>query len=193
MSKSLQEQLLGAQLVDAKKAKQIAKDARKAKNVQRRSKEDTISDSQAAALKAKQEKVERDIALNKQRNLDAEKRALAAQVKQMILHYRLPTQTGVQAREETKKSEYKFTDGKLIKKIYVASSITEEIIRGRLCIARLNEHYEIIPRPIAEKIRERDEQAIVVFNKTPSELKQTHTSSDDDYYAQFAIPDDLDW
>lgn len=186
MSKSLQDQLLGANLIDTKKAKKISKESRKAKNVQRRSKEDTISEAQAAALKAKQDKLDRDIQLNQQKNIEAEKKAIIAQVTQMIEHFRIARVAG--------DVEYNFTDGKLIKKIRVSTSISTEIVRGRLCIAKLNDAYEIIPRPVAEKIRERDEASVIVFNKTPSELKQdSSTESDDDYYAQFEIPDDLDW
>lgn len=185
MSKSLQEQLLGANLIDTKKAKKISKENRKKKNIQRRSKDDNLSETQAAALKAKQDKLKRDSELNKKKHLEAEQKALAAQVIQMIKHYRLTQTAG--------ETEYNFTDGKVIKKIRVSANISTEIIRGRLCIAKLNDSYEIIPRPVAEKIRERDNSAVIVFNKTPSELKKTETTSDDDYYAQFEIPDDLDW
>lgn len=184
MSKSLQEQLLGAKLIDEKKAKKISKQTRKEKNVQRRSKEDTLSEAQTAALKAKQEKIARDTALNEQRNQEAEKKRVAAQVAQMIGHYRIAREVG--------DTDYNFTDGKVIKKIRISKSLSAEIVRGRLCIARLHDKYEIIPRPVAEKIRERDENAIVVFNALPSQQVNT-TESDDDYYAQFEIPDDLDW
>lgn len=185
MSKSLQEQLLGAKLIDDKKAKKISKDNRKEKNKQRRSKDSVLSESQAAAIKAVQEKKERDSELNKKKNKEAEQKAIAAQVTQMIQQFRLERKSG--------DTEYNFTDGKLIKKIRITSNISDELARGRLCVARLNDSYEIIPRPVAEKIRERDESAIIVFNKTPSELKKSSSESDDDYYAQFEIPDDLDW
>jgi uncharacterized protein YaiL (DUF2058 family) len=198
MSKSLQDQLLGANLIDNKKAKKISKENRKEKNIQRRNKDTSLSESQAAALKTKQEKLEKDTQLNKQKNIEAEQKAITAQVIQMIKQFRLAQTAG--------DTEYNFTDGKVIKKLRVSNSISTEIIRGRLCIAKLKDHYEIIPRPIAEKIRERDNNAVVVFNKTPSERKtslpnegntsstsDTEATSDEDYYAQFEIPDDLDW
>ena len=198
MSKSLQDQLLGANLIDSKKAKKISKEKRKTKNVQRRNKDTQLTETQAAALKAKQEKLERDALLNKQKNDEAAQKAIAAQVIQMIKQFRLSQTTG--------DTEYNFTDGKVIKKLRVSNNISTEIIRGRLCIAKLQDQYEIIPRPVAEKIRERDDSAIIVFNKTPSEQKthiqdndaantDTHTeaTSDEEYYAQFEIPDNLDW
>jgi len=190
MSKSLQDQLLNAKLVDSKKAKKIAKESRKAKNEQRRNKEENISDAQAAALKAKQEKLAKDTELNRQKNAKQEEKAVAAQISQMILHYRIARQTG--------DIEYNFTDGKTIKKILLSQQTSNEIIRGRLCIAKLNDGYEIIPRPVADKIRERHEHTIVVCNEKPTEkLSSTDDTgtiqSDADYYAQFEIPDDLDW
>lgn len=184
MSKSLQEQLLGAKLIDDKKAKKISKQARKDKNVQRRSKEQALSDAQAAALKSKQEKALRDSKLNQQRNAELKKKETAAQIAQMIQHYQIPVEKG--------DTEYNFTDGKTIKKLAITKNTSDEIIRGRLCIARQGEQYAIIPRPVAEKISERDEEIIVVLNALPSQQIKT-SESDDDYYAQFEIPDDLDW
>lgn len=184
MSKSLQEQLLGAKLIDKKKAKKISKQTRKEKNIQRKSKDSELSETQAAVLKQQQEKIQRDAELNQQRQLALKKKEMAAQVIQMIQHYRIKREGG--------DINYNFTDGKTIKKILLTTSLSDEISRGRLCIARLHDHYEIIPRPIAEKIRERDTDAIVVCNALPSQQSKA-TDSDDAYYAQFEIPDDLDW
>ncbi|ODS24475.1 hypothetical protein AB835_03260 [Candidatus Endobugula sertula] len=185
MNKSLQEQLLGARLVDEKKAKKISKENRKEKKVQRRNKDQSLNDIQAAALKVKQDKIERDTELNRQRNLKAEKKAINAQISQMIKHYRIPREIG--------DMEYHFTDGKIIKTLLVNSKTAEEITRGRLCIARLNEQYEIIPKPIADKIRERDINTIVVYNEKSSTEAIDPTDPDTKYYTQFEIPDDLNW
>lgn len=188
MNKSLQDQLLGAGLIDKKKAKKISKENRKAQNEKNRSKEQVFSDAKAAALQAKKEKQEKDAALNQQKNHEAEKKSIAAQVSQLIDHYKLDRQGGDQ--------EYNFSDGKKIKKMLVPIKISEEIIRGRLCIAKQGETYEIIPKPIAEKIRGQDEASIIVFNEKSTDAKDTHDThveSDDDYYAQFEIPDDLMW
>jgi uncharacterized protein YaiL (DUF2058 family) len=185
MNKSLQDQLLNAGLIDGKKAKKISNENRKTKNEQRRSKDETISEAQAATRKAQQDKLARDTDLNQKRNLEAEKKAIAAQVAQLIKHYRLKRNKG--------EIEYKFSDGSIIKKILVTPSMSEEIVRGRLCIARLGEAYEIIPKPVADKIRERDTAAIVVYNEKPSAQDPSDTDSDNNFYAQFEIPDDLMW
>jgi hypothetical protein len=195
MTKSLQDQLMGAGLIDSKKAKKITKETRKQKKVQKKSRDDSLSEAQLAARQAQQEKIKRDQQLNQQLNSEAQKKSVAAQVIQLIKHYKL----------ERKKGDisYNFSDRSVIKKILVTDEMSEEIARGRLCIARLGDSYELIPRPIADKIRERDLESIVVYNEKPalsptskstnSNSDDTAAESDDDYYAQFEIPDDLTW
>ena len=62
-----------------------------------------------------------------------------------------------------------------------------------MCIAKLATTYELIPKPIADKIRERDMQAVVVYNEKAADQEKAITDEDDDFYAQFEIPDDLMW
>lgn len=192
MAKSLQDQLMGAGLIDTKKAKKITKENRKQKKVQKKSKDDSLSEAQLAAQLAQQEKIKRDQALNQKLNSDAEQKSIAAQVIQLIMHYKLERKRG--------DTEYNFSDQSLIKKIRVSDEMSDEIARGRLSIARCGEAYEVIPRPIADKIRERDPACVVVYNEKPSSSSITDDQaadgapqSDDDYYAQFEIPDDLSW
>ena len=192
MTKSLQDQLMGAGLIDTKKAKKITKESRKQKKVQKKSKDDSLSEAQAAAKQSQQEKTKRDQELNQKLNSDAEQKSIAAQVIQLINHYKLERKRG--------DTEYNFSDQSLIKKIRVTDEMSEEIARGRLSIARLGEAYEVIPRPIADKIRERDPDCVVVYNEKPSSSSATDAQvadgtpeSDDAYYAQFEIPDDLTW
>lgn len=198
MTKSLQDQLMGAGLIDSKKAKKITNENRKHKKVQKKSRDDSLSEAQTAAKQAQQEKIKRDQALNKKLNSDAEQKSIAAQVIQLINHYKLARRRG--------EISYNFSDRTVIKKILVDDEMSKEITRGRLCIARLGDNYELIPKPIADKIRERDPDSIVVYNEKPSlssANKATGVSiesdaepaleSDDDYYAQFEIPDDLTW
>jgi uncharacterized protein YaiL (DUF2058 family) len=193
MNKSLQDQLLGAGLVDGKKAKQISKDSRKQKKQKGKSKEVELNEAQIAALQVQQDKLERDQALNLQRKLESDKKALAAQVAQMISHFKFARKGG--------ELEYNFTDNNKVKKILVTQAVYDEIVRGRLCVVRSGEVYELIPKPVAEKILERDSESVVVNNESPKKLKQDQgvaapqpgVQSDDDYYAQFAIPDDLNW
>ena len=86
------------------------------------------------------------------------------------------------------KSVYNFTDGTLVKKIYVDKSIQDQLVSGRLAIARYLDTYAIVPGVVADKISQRDEESIIV-NNTADEQEM----DEDDPYADFKIPDDLMW
>jgi uncharacterized protein YaiL (DUF2058 family) len=80
---SLQDQLLKAGLIDTKKAKQANKEKRKETNVARRSNEEVVDEVKQSAEQARLEKVERDRELNRQRDLELQQKAIAAQIKQL--------------------------------------------------------------------------------------------------------------
>ena len=184
MGNSLQDQLLGAGLVDKKKAKAAAKENRKKKNVERRIKNNapTLTEAQKAALAKK----EKDREINRQRQQAADEKAIKAQIIQLIEHYQL--------KETGGDIDYNFKDSNTIKRLSVNQRIWDDISSGRLCIAKLGDGYKIIPKPIAAKISERDEAAIVVANTPDNNTKSAaEQQSDDEYYAQFEIPDDLMW
>lgn len=177
---NLQDQLLKAGLVDAKKAKQANKDKRKQEKVNRKSKQPKVDETKANAQKAMAEKAERDRQLNAERDAVAQQKAIAAQIKQLITINAKPKGEGELA--------YKFTDGSKIKSIYVSNKIQDQLTRGQLAIAKLGEAYELVPAVIAEKIAVRDESFIVSKNDRSQE-----TLDEDDPYADYQIPDDLMW
>lgn len=180
---SLQDQLLKAGLVDGKKAKQANKEKRKQAKVERRASEPKIDETKLAAENARQEKAERDRALNKQRDEELERKALAAQIKQLIENHR---QAKIKGKEEV---EYNFKDGKQIKKMRVSPLVLEQIACGVLAVVKLGEGYELVPRIVADKIALRDEAAIVVANTKSLD----EDGDDDDPYKDYVIPDDLMW
>jgi len=59
---------------------------------------------------------------------------------------------------DRKKGEegYNFTDGSTVKTLYVTPELRDQLIKGRLAIARLGEGYELIPAVVADKIAQRD-------------------------------------
>lgn len=186
MSKSLQDQLLNSGLVDSKKAKELSKEKRKTQKAKKIAKGTVVVNETQEKLKQDAaEKKERDRLLNLKLKADADKKAIAAQIAQLVDHYKLQRTKG--------DKEYNFKDGKLIKKIYVDAKILEEIARGRLCIVRIGETYQIIPKPIADRIRERDASVVVVYNERKDQKDAVPKDSDEAYYAQFEIPDDLHW
>ncbi|OZY85791.1 nucleoprotein/polynucleotide-associated enzyme [Cellvibrio mixtus] len=179
---SLQDQLLKAGLIDAKKAKQANKEKRKETNVARRSSEEVVDEVKQSAEQARLEKIERDRELNRQRDLELQQKAIAAQIKQLIENHRQPKGAG------NGDVEYNFTDGKLIKKMRVSPLVLEQIARGLLAVVKLGEGYELVPRIVADKIAQRDEKFVVVAN-----TKQDNKVDEDDPYKDYVIPDDLMW
>lgn len=180
---SLQDQLQKAGLVDDKKAKQVKKEQRKQKKQARHTGEDPHAEIRQSAQAAKEQKAERDRELNRQREEEAQQRAIAAQIKQLIETHR---QAKLASGEG--EVEYNFTDGKTIKKMVVTPRVHQQISRGQLVIVRSGERYELVPRVVADKIAQRDEQALIVANTKPSD-----EPDEDDPYKDYVIPDDLMW
>ena len=89
---------------------------------------------------------------------------------------------------------FNFTDGNLIKKIFVDKLTQTQLINGRLAIARLlvdnnNEgEYAIIPASVADKIAQRDASSTGCNSALSAEEQD-----EDDPYADFKVPDDLMW
>jgi uncharacterized protein len=176
---SLQDQLLKAGLIDAKKAKQAQKDQRKNTKMQHKSKEVVTSEAKLAVQQALLEKQEKDRVLNAEREAQAQKKAIAAQIKQLIILNKQPRSGDL---------AYNFTDGKTIKKIMINATLQKRLLNGQLAIAKLAEGYELVPSVVANKIIERDPSVIV------SQLAQTAAQpGDEDPYADYQIPDDLMW
>jgi uncharacterized protein YaiL (DUF2058 family) len=176
---SLKDQLLQAGLVDKKKAKQLQQEQRK--EVRSRQKGQVHVDETREQIRRDQlEKAERDRLLNKEQQQEAEKKAIKAQIIQLITLNRVQRERGDVA--------YQFADGTRIKKIYVTQQIQKDLINGRLAIARLGGDYELLPASAAEKIAQRDPQVIVVLNQY-----EPTAVAEDDPYAKYQIPDDLMW
>ncbi|MDC0663940.1 DUF2058 domain-containing protein [Marinobacter sp. SS21] len=177
---SLQEQLLKAGLADEKKAKAIRQEKRKQRKQQPKGTTE-VNEAQLRAQQAREEKAERDRQLNLARQQEAEKKAIQAQIRQLVETNRLDRARG----EES----YQFVHDKKIKKIPVASDMVDPLSRGRLAIVFVNDNYEVVAEAVARKIMERDEQAVVVLH----DRAQQSEADEDDPYAGYEIPDDLMW
>ncbi|MEC7118413.1 MAG: DUF2058 domain-containing protein [Pseudomonadota bacterium] len=175
---ALQAQLLKAGLVDAKKAKKINQQQQHAKKT---GQDQTDAEIRAALEHAKAEKLARDQALNRQKQIELEEKALQANIRQMLIQHQLKDTQG--------DVHYQFIDHQKIKKIYVSQTIYDQIVAGRIWIARLDQTYPLLPRPLAEKIFARAPEVIVVNNT----LVTSDLPEDDDPYAAYVIPDDLMW
>jgi|TARA_Y100001968_G_scaffold329550_1_gene379154 uncharacterized protein YaiL (DUF2058 family) len=176
---SLQEQLLKAGLADEKKAREVRNEKRKQRKQQPKG-ATTVNEAEERARKARQEKAERDRQLNLERKKEAEKKAIQAQIRQLIETNRLDRSRG--------ETSYQFVDGKKIKKILVNEQMVDQLSRGRLAIVALGDNYEIVPDRVARKIMERDESAIISMHD-----RKQDDAGEDDPYAGYEIPDDLMW
>lgn len=181
MGNSLFDQLKKTGLVDKNKAQKVKHSQYKDKK--QKNKKGAAAQADEATLlaqKAQAEKIERDRQLNQQRKEEAERKAVTAQIRQLIENNRVTDRDGEVA--------YNFTDANKVKRIYVSEQIHQHLSQGRLAIAKLGEVYELVPVPVAEKIKQRDESCIILV-----EQEQTTTVDEDDPYADYKIPDDLMW
>lgn len=76
-----------------------------------------------------------------------------------------------------------------VKRIYVPAAQRDQISKGKLVIVNNDGKYHLLPKAAAEKVRARDPKRIIVAH----DQKAPEPGSDDEYYAQFKVPDDLDW
>jgi uncharacterized protein YaiL (DUF2058 family) len=176
---SLQDQLLKAGLADEKKAKAIRSEKRKKRKQQPKGAVE-VNESEIRARQAREEKAERDRQLNLERQRAAEKKAIQAQIRQLVETNRLDRSRG--------ETSYQFVHDKKIKKLFVDDTMVDQLSRGRLAIVFVNDSYEIVAEGVARKIMERDESAVVVLHD-----RKQDDAGEDDPYAGYEIPDDLMW
>ena len=176
---SLQDQLLKSGAINKKKAKFIEHEKRKQKKKTPKGKAQPNEAIDQVAAKH-EEKVERDRELSRKLNEKAKRKAIAAQIKQLIEVNRIDRKNG--------EISYQFTDGKKISKIYVTALLQTQLSNGLIAIVKLGELYELVPSQVAEKIAQRDENKIILQNQANKD-----SGDEDDSYADYQIPDDLIW
>ena len=182
MSNSIQDQLLKAGLADGKKAKKMAKEKRREVNRARHEGVDYVDENKEAAQQTLARNAERDRELNQNLNNKAQRKAINAQIKQLIEVNKLAKGRG--------DVDFKFTDGKKVKSLYVLRVEHKQLCAGVLSIVKQGDQYEILPRPVADKIAERDQDRIISCeNSTDTDL----TEEEQAWYKDYEIPDDLMW
>jgi len=180
MNNPFQEQLLKAGLVSKQQVQKANTDKNKKKKQQRNQKDKPKDE---AAIKAKQiadAKIQRDRELNQKKQTQAKAKALSAEINQLILD-------NLVKRDETCEIVYNFEHDKKVKRIYVNEEMKQQIIKGKLGLARIDGRYELVSASVAEKIKQRNERRVVIFTM------DEETKDENDPYADFEIPDDLTW
>ena len=169
---SLQEQLLKAGLTTEKKAKKAKKSNKKSRELKREVKASTEAQ--------REQQKQKDRELNQQIKAEADKKAIAAQIKQLIK---------INLIDEKGEELYKFVDDNVIKQLYVTPLHRKQLLNGVLAVVNYEDDYAVIPTVVADKIRQRDEAVIVSI----AEPEEETVVEEDDPYADYVIPDDLMW
>lgn len=180
MAGSLKDQLLKAGIANKQQAKKATIEKRKQKKQAPQQAEVERQQRLAAIEIQRKEKAERDRQLNEARKAEQDKKAIDAQVKQLIEQYRV----NPSPRAETR---FQFVDGTTIKSLYVDEAMLPTLARAQLRVARFGGSYALIPAIVAEKIEARRPEVIIPLS---SDQK---ASDEDDPYAEYVIPDDLMW
>lgn len=181
---SLQEQLLKAGLGDKKKAKQINQEKRKKDKIKRKNKIDTPDEVKDSVAQQLADKKAKDRELNAQQKQIAEEKAIQAQIQQMITMNRMDLAKG--------DVEFKFTDDNKIKSLLLTTSIKDKLMQNKLAVVKDAEDYAVIPIQVADKISERDE-SWVLYRADRYDEVEASSEEEDDWYADYQIPDDLTW
>jgi uncharacterized protein len=180
MSDSLRDQLLKAGLVTENKVKRAYQaDEQRRRQVKSEGKSRATPAPPSAAQHVQAQKVARDQELNRRQQEKAQRRALRAQVEQMVEQARLP-------RLESD-DYYSFVSGGKVCRVAVDVQRRKDICEGKLAIVRYRGHHEVVPADAAQRIRERDEKALI------SRDENLKVPAEDDPYKDFVVPDDLTW
>ncbi|ACX97038.1 DUF2058 domain-containing protein [Halothiobacillus neapolitanus] len=187
MAESLFDQLKKSGLVSEQKAKQAKKAKGKAQFQQtkqskaQKSQEALPSASDDPVARAAEEKAERARQLNLERQQQLAKKAMQAEVRQIIESNRLSGYEG--------SVRYHFADNGTVKTLGVNHQTHQRLGCAQVRIARFDGGYALIPAIAAEKIEQRDPDVLIAVPQAEAALSK----EEKDYYAQFDVPDDLMW
>ncbi|MFC4699484.1 DUF2058 domain-containing protein [Glaciecola siphonariae] len=186
MGGSLQDQLLKAGLADKKQVQKAKKERHKKVKAKQSNKKAVIEDeAKIAAEQALAAKRAKDKELALAQKAVAQQKELAAQVANLIKVNAQPKNNGDVALN--------FTHNKLVKRMYVSERTHKDVTQARLAVVsyQANE-YELVPLPVADKIQTRMPEAVIYIADTAAEAR-SKADDNDDWYADYDIPDDLMW
>ena len=180
MGNPFQDQLLKAGLVTKKQVQKVQQDKKRNNKQQHSKKEKAVDETKVRAQQAAQEKAKRDRELNKKKEEQARQKAISSEINQLI------TDNCLQ-RDESCEIVYNFEHNKKVRRIYVDAGMKQQIIQGKLGIARIEGRYELVTKSVAEKIQQRNKKRVVIFSGEQAAVDEN------DPYAEHQIPDDLMW
>ena len=181
VSSTLREQLLKAGLVTERQVKASEQKQNQRPPQSRHKPPPPPTEQQLAAERQRAAKAARDAQLNKQRQEAVAAKAKAIEIKQLVEQHKLPKVLESEDR-------FNFIAGKKLRFILVNAEMRDGINKGSLFIIRYDGKSEVVPAEIAERIRERDERAVVKLN-----AGENAPVDENDPYKDFVVPDDLKW
>ena len=181
MANSFQDQMLKAGLVSRDKLRKNKK-AKYKQEKQQPNQETEANKIKQQAKKSAAEKNQRDRELNQKKVEADNKKAIQSQIKQLIEMNKIDIGADAEVA-------FNFEADKKVKKIYVTETLHRKVLNGQLVIVQQEENHVLVPRPVADKIAQRDASVIILCNDS------TASDSDelDDEYADYKVPDDLMW
>jgi uncharacterized protein YaiL (DUF2058 family) len=186
MGGSLQDQLLKAGLADKKQAQKAKKDKHKQVKAKQKNKKAVITDeAKLAAQDALIAKQEKDRKLAAEHRAALQQKDIKAQVINLIKVNAQPKNNGDVALN--------FTHNKLVKRLYVSERTHKEVTQARLAVVSYQDNeYELVPLPVADKIQTRMPECVIYIADTAAD-NRSQADDNDDWYADYDIPDDLMW
>lgn len=180
MNNPFQEQLLKAGVVSEQQVKKINQEKQKKRKQQRHKKVVAADQTPTKAQQAAARKAERDRELNQRKEEQARKKAISVEIDQLITN-------NLVKRDAKCEIVYNFQHRNKVHRLYVNNDMKQDLIKGKLGIARIEGRYELIPFSVARKIAERNEKRVILF-----ESEETNGDENNEY-ANYQIPDDLTW
>ena len=181
MGETLQEQLRRLGLVKKEKAEAEKREKHQQLKANKAKKDapPAVDENALLVQEAQRKKAARVQELNQQREEKLRQREESARAQQLIAAHALPRpQNGI---------AYRFADQGKIFRVFVEKAVVDGLSRGKAAIVRQGEGYAVVPAAIARQLREISPALVVLLSDSGK------ASNGDDPYAEYAVPDDLDW
>ena len=186
---SLRDQLLKSGAA-SKKQHQAARSHKKKNKKQVVAVNDKEQQVKQQALKALAERKEKDKARNAELEQQRACKALYAQVRQLLEKGKIQRLKG--------EIIYYFKANNAVKKWYLSAQQIDQLAVGSLAIVLFEEKFFLIDRDTAIEVRKRGPEFILVWHQRDTSKKEatakgSENLAEEDPYAAYKIPDDLDW
>ena len=181
MAGSLKDQLFKAGLASKKQVKKVELDQRKQSKQGRKSSANEPNSADVIEA-ARLQKIEKDRMLNEARKQEQQKRSVQAEICQLVQQHRIPLPAEGDLR-------YQFINQGKIKQIWINANIQRQLANKTLALVCVDTRFELVPVAIGDRVVQRDPSAVI---KEDTERREK-IAAEEAEYAEFQIPDDIEW